>query len=149
MRFGFVLALSCDRCNHRQCSTFELTADGPPLTARTSHAPRLTLHAPRHLPPDQRGQVVRGPSPAGDCLSTDPKLPKIQRSPISLTKPSLYFSPTRRFRRTNHSIPRNRSLATRQALPTTCPRVSSRWGSRPKRSNRRARRSIDAIEMSS
>jgi hypothetical protein len=45
------------------------------------------------------------------------RLPKIEQGPTLPTKPSLsYFSPTRRFRRTNRPIPRNSSLATRHPL---------------------------------
>jgi hypothetical protein len=79
----------------------------PPAAHRpppTAHCPPLTAHCPlptadcrlptRHsirLPSHQRGQIVRRPSPAGHCLSTDPEFPKSERCPISPTKPSLIF----------------------------------------------------------
>src|SRR5271157_6629803 len=53
---GFVLALF----DHR-----ELPPSTPVTTGHHPHAPRLTLHAPRSTRPDQRGQVVCGPFPAG------------------------------------------------------------------------------------
>src|SRR5450759_1920593 len=52
-----------------------------PLFKSTAHCP-----LPRsHLPPNQRCQGVRRPSPAGDCLALTSELPKIERGPISPT----------------------------------------------------------------
>jgi hypothetical protein len=46
----------------------------------------LPSHAPRR---DQRGQVVRRPSPAGYCLTPTAELPRILRGPITPTGPPL------------------------------------------------------------
>ena len=76
-----------------------------PLFSRlTPHAPapRSTLHVPRR---DQRGQVVRRPSPAGYCLTPTAELPRIQRGPITPTGPPIFsMSPNWRFLRTNQSV---------------------------------------------
>jgi len=55
-------------------------------TVLPSHAPRPTLPAPRR---DQRGQVVRRPSPAGYCLTPTAELPRILQGPITPTDPPL------------------------------------------------------------
>src|SRR5208337_4939439 len=39
--------------------------------------------------PHQRGQVVRGPSPAGYCLLPTAELAKTERGPISMSTPSI------------------------------------------------------------
>ena len=46
----------------------------------------LPRHASRSTP-QQRGQVVRRPSPAGYCLPPTAKLAKIERGPISTSSP--------------------------------------------------------------
>src|SRR5271165_289191 len=74
-----------------------------PLFSRlTPHASRPTLRVPRR---DQRGQVVRRPSPAGYCLTPTVELPRILRGPITPTGPPLCsMSPDGRFLRTNQSV---------------------------------------------
>ncbi len=80
-------------------------------------------------PPDQRGQVVRRPSPAGYCLTLTAELSKTERGPISPTKPLPYFSPTRRFRRTNHPVSENWYPANRHSpLPVCLPFSCGRGG---------------------
>jgi len=50
-----------------------------PLFSRlTPHASRPTLRVPRR---DQRGQVVRRPSPAGNCLTPTAELPRMTSPP--------------------------------------------------------------------
>ena len=70
--------------------------DHPPSGIReTWLAPNVHLatvlppHAPRSTP-DQRGQVVRRPSPAGYYLTPTPELAKTERDPISTSGPSLF-----------------------------------------------------------
>ena len=58
-----------------------------PLFSRSR--PTLPPHAPRHA--DQRGQVVRRPSPAGYCLTPTAELPKTERGPISTSGPSIQY----------------------------------------------------------
>ena len=56
---------------------------GPPwplFSRLTPQASRPTLRVPRR---DQRGQVVRRPSPAGYCLTPNAELPRILRGPIT------------------------------------------------------------------
>src|SRR5271157_403126 len=80
-----------------------------------SPAPRFTPPAPRSTPsrstPDQRGQVVRRPSPAGYCLPPTAELSKTKRDPVSTSGPSLSVCHrnsvcyrTRQFLRTNPSV---------------------------------------------
>jgi len=60
-------------------------------------------------------QVVRKPSPAGYCRSTDTELPKLERGPISPTKLSLLFF-------TDEAIPTDKSshfLETQSPRPLT------------------------------
>src|SRR5208337_3135589 len=64
---------------HAPCST-------PHAPRPTPHAPRSTLRVPRR---DQRGQVVRRPSPAGSCLTPTAELPRRLRGPITPTGPPL------------------------------------------------------------
>jgi len=57
---------------------------------------RLTPHASRSTTPDQRGQVVRKPFPAGYCLTPTAELAKTERGPISTIGLSLFsMSPNR------------------------------------------------------
>jgi hypothetical protein len=74
------------------------TPQTPHATGRPAlHAPRPTpkpparptLHAPRYLLPHQRGKVVRSPSPAGSCLSTDSELTRNERGLIWPIRPSI------------------------------------------------------------
>ena len=60
----------------------------PLATVLPSHAPRFPpmLRVPRR---DQRGQVVRGPSPAGYCLTPTADSTKTERGPISASGPSI------------------------------------------------------------
>ena len=48
----------------------------------TPHATHATIRR------DQRGQVVRRPSPAGHCLTPTAELRKTERDPISTNGPS-------------------------------------------------------------
>ena len=68
---------------------------------------RLTPHASRPTPPtpDQRGQVVRRPSPAGYCLPPTAELAKTERGPIATSGPPISVChQTGRFLRTNQSV---------------------------------------------
>src|SRR5271157_2962638 len=65
-RFGFVLALFY----RRQLRLFNFTGHWLLTTILPSHAPRR----------DQRGQVVRRPSPAGYCLTPTAELEKNERA---------------------------------------------------------------------
>ena len=58
----------------------------PPGHCSPVSAPRPTLRVPRR---DQRGQVVRRPSPAGSCLTPTAELPRRLRGPITPTGPPL------------------------------------------------------------
>src|SRR5271166_3175743 len=61
----------------------------------TPHALRPATHALRSTP-DQRGQVVRRPSPTGYCLTPTADLSKIKRGPITTNGPSIFsMSPNR------------------------------------------------------
>ena len=73
-----------------------------PVSRPRPPAPRSTLRVPRR---DQRGQVVRRPSPAGYRLTPTAELPRIRRGPITPTGPPLSsMSPDGRFLRTNQSV---------------------------------------------
>ncbi len=77
-----------------------------PLTTPLSpHASRPKPHATTCLlPPDQRGQTGRKPSPAG-YSATDRRIAKTERDPISTsTPPMLLCHRTRRFLRTNQTV---------------------------------------------
>jgi len=77
-----------------------------PLTTPLSpHASRPKPHATtRLLPPDQRGQVMRKPSPAGISV-TDRRIAKDRTGPDLDERPSILLCHrTRRFLRTNQTI---------------------------------------------
>ncbi len=76
------------------------------LPATILNAPRFTLHATRAvILRDQRGRVVRRPSPAGYCLVPTVELPKNDRDPISTSGPSSFsMSPDGQIHRTNPSF---------------------------------------------
>jgi hypothetical protein len=108
----------------------------PSLLLATGHyslAPRPTPHVTGR--PTSGGRSCADPPPLATFCSTDPELTKTERGPTWPTKPSLYFSPTRRFRRTNHPIPRNSFSATRHApLPACRPFPCDRESRRKRRS---------------
>ncbi len=93
------------------------------FTGHCPFAPRPTLHSPT---PHRRGQVVRGPSPAGECLTPTAELRKTERGPISTSEPSISlcaepgdscgqihpFLPTRR------RSPVDRSLVAKELNPS-------------------------------
>src|SRR5208337_3818158 len=63
----------------------------------------LPPHASRSTP-DQRGQVVRRPFPAGYCHPPTAEMPKTERGPISRSGPSIFsMSP-------NRAIPTEKSI---------------------------------------
>src|SRR5271157_3117190 len=85
-----------------------LAPSGPQISAESGRATRslargkpgwppmsnwpLFSHPTRHAPrpkPHQRGQVVRGPSPPGYCLTPTAELAKTERGPISTSGPSI------------------------------------------------------------
>ncbi len=86
----------------------------------TGHYPLASRPTPRPaLRWDQRDQVVRGPSPAGYCLTPTVELAKTERGPTSTTGPSIFsmspnqaisaeksirFSPNRRRPTVDHSL---------------------------------------------
>src|SRR5271166_3724157 len=72
-QIGFVLALFY----HRQLPSFA-------LTGHYAFAPRSTM-------PNQRGQIVRKPSPAGYCQTPTAELGKTERDPISTIGPSIQY----------------------------------------------------------
>jgi len=89
-----------DRCQ-RPTSTrkpgWSPTCTWPLFSRPTPHAPRSTPH--------QRGQVVRGPSPAGYCQTPTADLSKSRRGPISTNAPTLSVCHrTRQFVRKNQSF---------------------------------------------
>jgi len=49
---------------------------------------RPTPHAAARR--DQPGQVVRGPSPAGSCVTPTAELEKTKRDPLSTSRPSIF-----------------------------------------------------------
>src|SRR5208282_4587911 len=80
---------SFGRFSHRQILHYAFGFIGHwPLFRATGHCSPAT----RHLRPDQRGQVVRRPSPAGDCLRPTAELTRTERSPISTSGPSISVS---------------------------------------------------------
>ena len=54
----------------------------------------LPPHTTRSTP-DQRGQVMRRPSPAGYYLTPTPELAKTERDPISTSGSSIFNEPTK------------------------------------------------------
>jgi len=72
-------------------------------SGRSPRSPHSPL--PPRRPPDQRGQVLRRPSPAGYCLTPTAQLSKTERGPISTSGPSTSVCHRiRRFLRTNQSV---------------------------------------------
>ncbi len=67
---------------------FSITASS---LASGSLAIMLSLHASRSTTPDQRGQIVRKPSPAGYCQTPTTELGKTERDPISTIGPSIQY----------------------------------------------------------
>ena len=59
--------------------------------ASGSLAIMLSLHASGSTTPDQRGQIVRKPSPAGYCQTPTAELGKTERDPISTIGPSIQY----------------------------------------------------------
>ena len=87
-------------------------------TVLLSRAPRPT--------PDQRDQVVRGPSPAGECLTPTAELRKTERGPISTSEPSISLcaepgdscGQIHPFLPTRHRSPVDRSLVAKALNPS-------------------------------
>src|SRR5271157_1432549 len=88
-RFGFVLALFY----HRQLRLFNFTGHWLLTTILPSHAPRR----------NQRGQVVRKPSPTGYCLTPTANCQRQNGVQSRRTAPLLSISP-------NQAIPAEKSI---------------------------------------
>jgi|SRR5271157_3247798 len=88
-RFGFVLALFY----HRQLRLFNFTGHWLLTTILPSHAPRR----------NQRGQVVRRPSPTGYCLTPTANCQRQNGVQSRRTAPLLSISP-------NQAIPAEKSI---------------------------------------
>ena len=101
------------RANWLRFGAFLAASSLPSASVGTDHRPlfpRPAPHATRaSLRRDQRGRVVRGPSPASYCLAPTVELPKTQRDPIStrgdLDERLLYYSMSQ-----NQAIPADKSI---------------------------------------
>ena len=67
---------------------FSVTASS---LASGSLAIMLSLHASRSTTPDERGQIVSKPSPAGYCQTPTTELGKTELDPISTIGPSIQY----------------------------------------------------------
>src|SRR5271157_4929015 len=101
-----------------------------------SPVPVLRSPAARSAP-RQRDQVVRRPSPVGDCLPPTTGLSKTERDPISTSGPSLFSMSPKFSMLPNQAIPSDKSIrfsplaAARPWIIPWWPKALNASGSRP------------------